>query len=712
MMRASSVLVGMGCVLMALPPVSRASTWGLDGSGVWNDAGNWSGPVPNAVGALAVFGDGPGGTALARAVALQSAAVTVGALEFDSAAGAAYDLVDGTIALQGSFGGAGIQVKPTTAADQTIRASLVVQGGQSLQIIQDAAGRTLSLGGSISGTSGSQLLINGAGTVEVGGAVGSGITSLNRTSGSGTLILASANTYDGPTLIDAGTLRMAPGGSTGLGPTTVSGSGTRLTGEGTINAGLLMEPGSAVFGASGSGEAETLTIAGNAALSAGTTLTVEILSAAAYDRLVVTAGSGPGTELNGAILDLSFAAPPNAGGSFKIIDMQGTGFLEAANSLRLPDSTVLFNDDTFTVGGTTMRISYDVNPGGGVILTVAGQPAIVIDVPSGTQTQSQAGYPAIGVAESVTKTGAGTLIFDAANSYTGPTIVAAGTLRAADAASLAQTAVTVSTGATLAVDAGVALKAAAVIVAGGTLSAGSLAVDASQGIASLVIRGGGIAGSPGVRISSAGTMSLADDARVTVVLGGLAVVEAGSDAGLLDLGGGEVSVAAGGIPETDLRADLLAGRAGGAWNGSTGITSSTAAAAGGTRAVGYVIGADGSARVSFAAPGDTDLDGKVDIFDLVNIDSSGSYGTGQPSIWAVGDFNYDGVTNVFDLVAINTAGAYGQGDYFPPPPSGSAAGMAAVPEASGVTLLLAGFSWLGCGRRRAVRSRVPEARQT
>ncbi|MFZ9015890.1 MAG: aconitase family protein, partial [Ilumatobacteraceae bacterium] len=39
----------------------------------------------------------------------------------------------------------------------------------------------------------------------------------------------------------------------------------------------------------------------------------------------------------------------------------------------------------------------------------------------------------------------------------------------------------------------------------------------------------------------------------------------------------------------DLRADIIAGRNGGGWNGTTGITSSTAAASGGTRAVGYVV---------------------------------------------------------------------------------------------------------------------------
>jgi hypothetical protein len=165
---------------------------------------------------------------------------------------------------------------------------------------------------------------------------------------------------------------------------------------------------------------------------------------------------------------------------------------------------------------------------------------------------------------------------------------------------------------------------------------------------------------------------------VIVGVGGLAVA-GGSGGGLVDLAAGELIVAAGGIPAADLRADIIAGRNGGAWNGTTGITSSLVAASGGTREVGYLIAGDGSARVSFAASGDVDLSGQVNVFDLVSINSSGRYGAGAGSDWSQGDFNYDGVTNVFDLVGVNTAGAYGRGDYFPAPPL-AAGSMAAVPE--------------------------------
>lgn len=324
---------------------------------------------------------------------------------------------------------------------------------------------------------------------------------------------------------------------------------------------------------------------------------------------------------------------------------------------------------------------------------VAGMPEappadIVFDVASGSQTQAQAGYPLITSADSVTKTGAGTLVFDAANTYVGPTTIAAGTLEVTNANAFGSSSVTVQSAATLAVGTGVSVKAPSVIVDGGTLSAASVVVDPTAGIGSLAVNAGTLTGGSSVAIAGGGLMSLAQDARVSVGIGGLAVDQA-TGGGRLDLGAGLVTVAAGGISAADLRADIISGRNGGAWNGTAGITSSTAAASGGTRAVGYVVAGDGSAQVSFAASGDVDLSGAVNVFDLVSINSAGAYGTGGASVWSQGDFNYDGVTNVFDLVGVNTAGAYGQGNYFPAAPT-VAGSPAAVPEPTAMGLLAIG----------------------
>lgn len=85
--------------------------------------------------------------------------------------------------------------------------------------------------------------------------------------------------------------------------------------------------------------------------------------------------------------------------------------------------------------------------------------------------------------------------------------------------------------------------------------------------------------------------------------------------------------------------------------------------------------------------GDTNLDGKVDVFDLVLVNTAGKYGTGLASVWAEGDFNSDGLTSVFDLVAINTAGFYGRGSYLPTMSVAAGSdGPAVVPEPDALKL--------------------------
>jgi autotransporter-associated beta strand protein len=336
---------------------------------------------------------------------------------------------------------------------------------------------------------------------------------------------------------------------------------------------------------------------------------------------------------------------------------------------------------------------------------VAGAEDLRIDVASGTQTQAEAGFPVITPSQalSVTKEGDGVLVLDAANSYSGLTIIADGTVQLADGRALESSPTIVGHGAALAVATGVTLKVPAVLVDGGTLSSSSLAVNDRSGIGALAINAGTLSGSPVVTVTSGGKMSLVQDARVSVRVGGLSVDQA-AGGGLLDLGAGEVVVAAGGISAADLRADIIASRNDGSWEGTAGITSAAAASSGGTRAVGYVLARDGSARVSFAAPGDVNLNGQVNIFDLLSIDTAGKFGNGQAADWSQGDFNYDGIANIFDLINVDSSGAYGTGNYFPAAPS---AVIATVPEPGSLGLvvgLAAGIVLAGrslAGRRRA-----------
>jgi autotransporter-associated beta strand protein len=99
----------------------------------------------------------------------------------------------------------------------------------------------------------------------------------------------------------------------------------------------------------------------------------------------------------------------------------------------------------------------------------AAPPAVAFNVPAGVKTQAAGGRPAIPAAAKVTKTGAGTIVFDAANTYTAPTAIEAGTLRVAAPAGLAASPVTVQAGATLALDA-----PGSTTLAGVTLAAGAV----------------------------------------------------------------------------------------------------------------------------------------------------------------------------------------------------------------------------------------------
>ena len=278
------------------------------------------------------------------------------------------------------------------------------------------------------------------------------------------------------------------------------------------------------------------------------------------------------------------------------------------------------------------------------------------------------------------KRGLGTLTIRNTNTFTGPTLVEAGTLTIASAGAVGASPVTVASGATLAIAPGTTMRAPLVRLSSGTLSAASIAVRAGTGITRMAIEGGNLTDELAVSIGAGGRLELPDRPRLSLVLGGLTID--GAAGGLLDLGAGEVTIGVGGATAAGLRQALIAGRNGGTWDGTSGIVSAAVVAAGGTRTIGYVAAADGSARISYAAPGDVNLNGQVDVFDLVSVNAGGRYGTGQAAVWTEGDINYDGVTNVFDLVEVNAGGAYGAGDYLPATVSMSSlpAGAAVVPE--------------------------------
>ena len=219
-----------------------------------------------------------------------------------------------------------------------------------------------------------------------------------------------------------------------------------------------------------------------------------------------------------------------------------------------------------------------------------------------TLGQASAGQPRLVGTLPARKTGAGTVVLDAANTITGSTVIQQGTLRLGHATALVSS--TISP------------------LAGGTLA---LTPGLQTTVGSLKPRAGG----------------------------------------MVDVGTGLVTVARG-LSQADLRAALATGRGDGSWTGTAGITSSAvagAAAVGATRTVGWLDQGNGSFTFAYAAPGDTNLDWTVDILDVANLLGTAKFNSGAAAVWSDGDSNYDGVIDILDVADLIAASLFNAGPY-------------------------------------------------
>ncbi len=311
--------------------------------------------------------------------------------------------------------------------------------------------------------------------------------------------------------------------------------------------------------------------------------------------------------------------------------------------------------------------------------TVISQGPVTFAVAAGTQTQAQAGHAVIAGAGAVTKTGPGTLVLDAVNTLTGTTFVQGGTLRITAPNALFGSPTVVQAGGRLELTGTTPARLPAVRLDGGALAAGSIAVNGSSGITRFEIAGGEVVGSPAVSVGVAGRMVLSEAVPTAIAVSSLVVDEQAG--GLLDLGKGRVYVAAGGMTRAALLADLAAGRASGEWNGTAGVTSSVAAAdlgRGMLRSVGWTESGDGGLVVGYAAPGDGNVDGVVDILDAAGFLAGAKFDRWSASVWNEGDFNYDTVVDILDAADFVSVDLFDRGDYV----SAAGTGVAAVPEPS------------------------------
>jgi autotransporter-associated beta strand protein len=430
-----------------------------------------------------------------------------------------------------------------------------------------------------------------------------------------------------------------------LGAITIGGTAKVSPG---ISVGTLTTTGSVTLGPLGNYNWQIANAAGTAGgtgwdlLSTSGVLDVQATSASPF-AINLWSLSGTNPTVDGNAANFN----PNQSYTWKIAHAGGGIANFATEKFVINTGSTSFGTGGFTnsLSGGTFSITQSGNDLNLVFTSTAAPTpsSITINVGSGTtQTQTQAGYPTLSGSIPVVKTGAGTLVITAANTLTGSMSVQQGTLQLANAAALASSKV--------------------IPVAGGTVS-------------------------------------LAPYLQTTV--GGLAP----NAGGLVNLGNGLVTVASG-LTATDLVTAIVAGRGDGSWTGTSGITSSVAAADVAVsipRAVGWLDNGDGSVTAAFAAPGDTNLDWVVDVLDASNFLSFGKYDTGLPATWLEGDFNYDGVVDVLDASDFFGTGLYDTGNYNTPL---GASGIAAVPEPSTTALAaLAVAGWAAIGQVRRIRSR-------
>ncbi|MGB3431364.1 autotransporter-associated beta strand repeat-containing protein, partial [Achromobacter sp.] len=327
----------------------------------------------------------------------------------------------------------------------TVRNNVMLNGALTI-----AGGNAMDLNGTVSGNGG--LIKNGAAS----------------------LTLSGVNTYDGGTLLNAGSLIVGNGAALGSGALTVGGGATldatqalALANDIALNAGLTAQGSQDLTlngKLSGAGSltkngASTLTLNGANTYTGGTYVNSGTLALGAAGSLAAT---GTVTVASGATVDLS------AGRGAQVF-----GTLAGAGNIKMGSNSLL-------AGGSADGIF-----GGSV---------------SGTGT--------------LVKQGSGTQTLTGANSYTGGTLVADGTLRAGSATALVQgSTFEVLTGATLDLN-GNALQASGLSGAGTVaLGAGTLTVNSAAG--SVSYYSGIVVGDGGLVKTGAGVLALTGGSAFT-----------------------------------------------------------------------------------------------------------------------------------------------------------------------------------------------------
>jgi autotransporter-associated beta strand protein len=394
-----------------------------------------------------------------------------------------------------------------------------------------------------------------------------------------------------------------------------------------------------------------------------------------YSQIIATLdGSAGGTWLNLSASGLSQVnfiefCEPNC-----LPEGSHLGFVAvSANDNDLASPPELLLDDSVPAADTSITLNYTVTPG-----------QVVID--SVTNNFTFSGSGGIAGTASLVKCGSSTLTMNIVNNYTGGTTISAGAL------------IVGKTG---------ALPAGEPVV-----NNGNLVINANTVTDSLSGNGALIIGAGGAAIFQL-TNSSGVSQQASLMINAGSTLDIANNAFVLNYSGAS--------PEAGVQQFIENGQNAAINNGRGDIISTYAAGIG--LDVGYVDGADGidsnlnagQLLIEPALPGDTDLDGIVNIRDLQNL--LGDFN--QPGFWDQGNFNghadvdisdlqtllanFNASTDLADVQSIGIANLLGQFNFVTTAnPNGKGFTLSAVPEPTiAVWLFLSAF--VAARRRRPAR---------
>jgi len=415
---------------------------------------------------------------------------------------------------------------------------LTVNGGTA-----DLAGHSMTLaglagsGGEVktgTATPGATLTLNQAGDTSYAGVVsGTGVLVKQ---GAGDLTLSGANTFSGGLTVDAGTLTAGSATAFGAasGVLTVNGGTADLNGQSMTLAGLKGSGGTVDLGSA--------------------TLTLDQTIDTAYAGKVT--GTGGLKKAGTGKLTLSGANDFRGGVTLN------NGDLVAGSGTAFGSGPLAVNAGTADLDGHSMTLAALSGNGGNVKL---GAATLTLD-----QTTTTIAHAIISGTGGITMNGAGTLTLAGANIFTGPLTVAAGTVKAGNAAAFGKGLLTVNGG--VADLNGNAMTLAGLAGTGGTVRLGAQTLTLDQ--TATTSYAGAITGSGGLVMDGTGQLTLSGNNSFS---GGLTVREGTVRAGSATAFGAATGILTvdGGTADLNGNSMTLAGLAGAGGEVKTGTATLT-----------------------------------------------------------------------------------------------------------------------------------------